>query len=167
MGEKTYIAYDVKIGDYVKINAMVYIPAAVTIEDFVMISAGTVFTNDKLPRAFRPDLGGLASSEPTEETLPTVVRRGATIGANVAVGCGIEAGEFSMVGMGSVVTKSIRPYALVFGNPAVHRGYVCTCGHVLVSFRESSGAVSGSKVTCSRCARLFEPSDSLGIQELT
>lgn len=167
VGEKTYIAYDVKIGDRVKINAMVYIPTAVTIEDFVMISAGTVFTNDKLPRAFRPDLSGLASSEPTEETLPTVVRRGATIGANATIGCGIELGEFSMVGMGSVVTKSIPPHALVFGNPAVRRGYVCTCGHVLVSFRESSGAASGSKVTCPRCARVFESSEGSGIQEVT
>lgn len=167
VGEKTYIAYDVKIGDYVKINAMVYIPTAVRIEDFVMISAGTVFTNDKLPRAFRPDLSRLASSEPSEETLPTVVRRGVTIGANATVGCGIELGAFSMVGMGSVVTKSIPPHTLVFGNPGVHRGYVCTCGQVLVSFRECAGITeSGRKITCPRCARVFELSDDLAIQEL-
>lgn len=131
VGEKTYIAYDVQIGNYVKINAQVYICALVTIEDFVMISAHTVFTNDKFPRAFDDDLSGLASSDVNEETLPTFVRRGVTIGANATIGCGIEIGKFAMVGMGSVVTKNIPDYALVMGNPAKERGYVCVCGRFL------------------------------------
>lgn len=166
IGEKTYIAYAVEIGNYVKINAMVYIPTAVFIEDFVMISAGTVFTNDKLPRGFAPDLSGLATSDPTEETLQTVIRRGVTIGANATIGCGIELGAFAMVGMGSVVTKSIPPHALVYGNPATHRGYVCTCGRVLVSFdRLQGGTAPEKKIVCPRCGRHFWFSGDLSFHE--
>lgn len=168
VGEKTYIGPRVKIGDYVKINAMVYIPTEVTIEDFAMISAGTVFTNDKFPRAFLPDLDGLAPSEPTEDTLPTLVRRGTTIGANATIGCGIDLGEFSMVGMGSVVTKSIPSHALAYGNPAAVRGLVCTCGQILRMF-DGLGPYSahGQKLRCSRCARVFELSESLVVREVS
>ena len=81
VGEKTYIAYGVHIGHRVKINAMVYICNAVTIEDGVMISAGTIFTNDRFPRATTSDLRQLRPSDPDEHTLPTLVREGATIGA--------------------------------------------------------------------------------------
>jgi UDP-2-acetamido-3-amino-2,3-dideoxy-glucuronate N-acetyltransferase len=168
VGEKTHIAYDVEIGNYVKINAMVFIPTAVIIEDFVMISAGTVFTNDKFPRAFRQDLSGLASSEPGDETLRTVVRKGVTIGANATIGCGIEVGQFSMVGMGSVVTRTVLPHSLVYGNPATHRGYVCTCGCVLVSFDDAeSNEVPEKQATCYRCARTFRISGDLLVTEIT
>jgi acetyltransferase-like isoleucine patch superfamily enzyme len=152
VGEKTYIAYDVKIGNFVKLNANVYICAAVTIEDYVMISAHTVFTNDKFPRAFPPDMSGLASSDPNEETLSTVVREGATIGANATIGCGIEIGRFAMVGMGAVVTKNVPNYGLVFGNPARLQGYVCACGPLLGSkdlFATSKAA------KCHRCGREY------------
>src|SRR4030095_15483819 len=81
IGEKTYIAYDVRIGSRVKINAFVYICYGVTVEDGVMISAGTIFTNDRFPRATTPDLTRLRSAEPDEETQLTLVREGATIGA--------------------------------------------------------------------------------------
>ncbi len=92
VGEKTYIAYDVSIGDYVKINANVYICAGVAIEDMCMISAGAAFTNDRFPRAMNRELTELETSEPTEETLTTLVRRGVTIGANATIGaepCGL------------------------------------------------------------------------------
>jgi len=153
VGEKTYIAYEVRIGNFVKINAAVYIPVLVTIDDFVMISAHTVFTNDKLPRAFAPDLSGLASSAVMEETLPTRVRKGATIGANATIGCGLELGEFSMVGMGSVVTKTIPNHGLVFGNPAQLRGFVCVCGHVLVELKAGQAPPAGTDFHCERCQR--------------
>src|SRR5512134_4198968 len=71
IGEKTYIAYGVEIGDRVKINAFVYVCNAVTIETGVMIAAGTIFTNDLYPRATTPDLAGLRSSAVDEHTLPT------------------------------------------------------------------------------------------------
>jgi acetyltransferase-like isoleucine patch superfamily enzyme len=156
IGEKTYIAYDVKIGNYTKLNANVYICALVTIEDLVMISAHTVFTNDKFPRAFPPDLSGLASSAVNEETLATLVKRGVTIGANATIGPGITLGEFSMVGMGSVVTKDIPPYALVHGNPARVRGYVCACGPFLGS---SEVIAQKGKVFCERCGREYSLRD--------
>ena len=95
IGEKSYIAYGVRVGSRVKINAMVYICAGVTIEDGVMLSAGTIFTNDRLPRAATPDLGRLRPSEPDETTLPTRVREGATIGAGCTIGCGFEIGKAS------------------------------------------------------------------------
>ena len=132
IGEKTYIAYGVRIGDRVKINAFVYICTGVTIERGVMIAAGTVFTNDRFPRATTPDLRRLLPSEPDEHTLPTLVREGATIGAQSTIGCGITIGRFAMVGMGSVVTHDVPDFVIVVGNPARPIGYACTCGQPLV-----------------------------------
>jgi acetyltransferase-like isoleucine patch superfamily enzyme len=132
VGEKSYIAYDVRIGDRVKINAFVYICAAVTIEDGVMIGAGSVFTNDRFPRATTPDLRRLLPSEPGAETRPTLVKQGATIGAGCTIGSGLSIGRFAMVGMGSVVTGTVPDFQLVFGQPAVRRGFVCRCGEPLL-----------------------------------
>jgi acetyltransferase-like isoleucine patch superfamily enzyme len=134
VGEKTYIAYDVKIGSRVKINAFVYICAAVTIEDGVMISAGTIFTNDRLPRATTPDLRHLRTSDPDEHTLPTLVREGATIGAGSSIGSDLVIGRFAMVGMGSVVTGSVPDFHLAYGHPARSVGCVCRCGQLLFRF---------------------------------
>jgi acetyltransferase-like isoleucine patch superfamily enzyme len=128
VGEKTYIAYGVAIGDGVKINAQVYICTAVTIEDRVMVAAGVIFTNDRYPRAFDPASGERARSEPTPDTLATVVRAGATIGAGARIGPGLEIGAYAMVGMGAVVVDDVPAHALVYGNPARLRGYVCACG---------------------------------------
>ncbi len=116
VGEKSYIAYDVRIGDRVKINAMVYICAAVTIEDGVMISASTTFTNDRFPRACTNDLRALKPSEPDEHTLPTRVREGATIGAGCTIGNDLVIGRFAMVGMGSLVTRSVPDFHLAIGS---------------------------------------------------
>ncbi len=134
VGEKSYIAYNVKIGHRVKINAMVYICAAVTIEDGVMISASTTFTNDRFPRATFPDLKSLRPSEPDEHTLPTLVREGSTIGAGCIIGNDLEIGRWAMVGMGSVVTKSVPDFHLVLGSPARSVGAVCKCGLLFHKF---------------------------------
>jgi len=134
VGEKTYIAYGVEIGDRVKINAMVYVCNAVTIEDGVMIAAGTIFTNDRFPRATTPDLRTLRSSAPDEHTLPTRVREGATIGAGCVIGCDLAIGRFAMVGMGSLVTRSIPDFHLVVGRPATSVGCVCRCGEPFLRF---------------------------------
>jgi acetyltransferase-like isoleucine patch superfamily enzyme len=145
IGEKTYIAYGVRIGTCVKINAQVYVCTAVTIEDRVMISAGVIFTNDRYPRAFAIDGDGLASSEPNEDTLQTIVREGATIGAGAIIGPGLEIGAYAMVGMGAVVTADVPAHALVYGNPARVRGWVCVCGEPL--------SRTDSAADCARCGR--------------
>ena len=134
IGEKTHISYSVVIGNRVKINAFVYICTAVTLEDGVMVSAGTVFTNDRFPRAAFPALDRLRSSDQDEHTLPTLIQRGATIGAGSIIGCGLTVGAFAMVGMGSVVTKSVPPFHLVVGNPARGVGCVCRCGQPILRF---------------------------------
>lgn len=124
VGGKSYIAYGVVIGDRVKINANVYICTGVTIERGVMISAGTIFTNDRFPRSATADLSELRDSGPDEHTLPTRVCEGATIGAGAIIGCDISIGRFAMVGMGSVVTRTVPDFALVVGSPARIIGYV-------------------------------------------
>jgi UDP-2-acetamido-3-amino-2,3-dideoxy-glucuronate N-acetyltransferase len=150
IGEKTYIAYDVHIGNRVKINAFVYICTAVTIEDGVMISAGTIFTNDRFPRATTADLRQLRPSEPDEHTLPTLVCEGATIGAGSTIGNDLVIGRFAMIGMGSLVTKSIPDFHLAIGHPATSVGCVCRCGQVLLRFPQHDTA-DCKQVTCQAC----------------
>lgn len=150
IGEKTYIAYDVRIGDRVKINAFVYICAAVTIERGVMVGAGTVFTNDRFPRATTSDLRELRPSEPDESTRPTRVREGATIGARCVIGCDLEIGRFAMIGMGSVVTGSVPDFHLLAGQPARTLGCVCRCG-VPVLRTKTERLPDTDTATCPRC----------------
>jgi acetyltransferase-like isoleucine patch superfamily enzyme len=157
IGEKTYIAYDVVIGRRVKINAFVYICTGVTIEDGVMVSAGTIFTNDRFPRATTPDLKELRSSDPDEHTRKTLVREGATLGAGCRVGSDLVIGRFAMVGMGSVVTRSVPDFHLALGHPAVSVGCVCRCGSVFLHFdRAGSDAVD---VPCPECGRRYAVGD--------
>ena len=139
-----------RIGNRVKINAFVYICTAVTIEDGVMISAGTIFTNDRFPRATTPDLKRLRPSEPDEHTLPTLVREGATIGAGSVIGSDLVIGRFAMVGMGSLVTRSVPDFHLVIGQPARSVGCVCRCGQLLRRFPES-GALHLGRLVCPAC----------------
>lgn len=154
VGEKSYLAYDVVVGNWVKINAVVYVCAGVEIGDFSMISAHTVFTNDRFPRSGNRGLTGLETSDPTEETLRTRVGRGVSIGANATIGPGVTLGEFSMVGMGSVVTKDVPPFALALGNPARVAGWLCACGHPLLKGKDAAAAPAGAR-RCSRCSREY------------
>jgi acetyltransferase-like isoleucine patch superfamily enzyme len=153
VGEKTYIAPGVRIGSRVKINAFVYLCTGVTIEDGVMIGAGTVFTNDLFPRATTPDLKELRPSDPDEHTLPTLVREGATIGAGCTIGNDLTIGRFAMVGMGSVVTRSVADFHMVAGNPAHPIGYVCRCGVPLARFR--GDPVDLAERACAECGRSY------------
>jgi acetyltransferase-like isoleucine patch superfamily enzyme len=150
IGEKTYIAYGVNIGNRVKINAFVYICNAVTIKDGVMISAGTIFTNDRFPRATTVDLKQLRPSDPDEHTLPTLVREGATIGAGCTIGNDLEIGRFAMIGMGSLVTKSVPDFHLAIGHPAKSVGCVCRCGQPLLRFSEQD-STEYQEVNCTAC----------------
>lgn len=162
IGGKSYVAYDVTIGDYCKLNAAVYVCAGVVIEDFVMLSAHTVFTNDRFPRAGNAQLSGLETSEVTDDTLVTRVSRGTTVGANATIGPGLVLGAFSMVGMGAVVTRSVPPHGLVVGNPARLVGWVCQCGHPLERFSGEPPALART-LGCERCGRRYRA----GVGDLT
>ncbi len=153
IGEKTYIAYGVDIADLVKINAFVYIPTMVRIGRGAMIAAHVTFTNDRYPRAATPELDALRPSEPDDETLATSVGDGVTIGAGSVIGPGIELGRFAMVGMGSVVTRSVGPFHLVAGNPARVAGAVCRCGHPIA--RAAEGGLVDADVSCDQCGRRY------------
>lgn len=108
IGTNVQIGPNVTIGDNVKIQNNVSVYDGVTIEDDVFIGPSVVFTNVKLPRS---RLSGTLEN--------TYVSKGATIGANATIVCGVTIGEYAMVGAGAVVTKDVRPYTLVVGNPAV------------------------------------------------
>jgi acetyltransferase-like isoleucine patch superfamily enzyme len=165
VGGKTHISYDVTIGKRVKINSFVFICTGVTIEDGVMVSAGTIFTNDRTPRATTPDLQQLRTSAPDEHTKLTVVREGATIGARCVIGCDLTIGRFAMIGMGSVVTRSVGDFHLVLGNPAQFAGYVCRCGNVL-SRSDRAEATKQKLTSCAACSLVY--SVDLGcVRELT
>ena len=155
VGEKTYIAYDVKIGNRVKLNAMVYICYGVTLEDGVMVSAGTIFTNDVFPRATTPDLKRLRPSDPDEETQETIVAAGATIGAGCIIGSNLRIGRFAMVGMGSIVTRSVPDFYLVVGNPARSLGAVCKCGHSMARWPLGEPPQQGA-LQCPKCGAAYE-----------
>ena len=154
VGEKTYIAYDVRIGNRVKLNAFVYICYGVTIEDGVMVSAGTVFTNDAFPRDTTPDLLQLRDSDPDEETRETLVAEGATIGAGCTIGSDLRIGRFAMVGMGSVVTRNVPDFHLVVGNPARSIGAVCRCGYRTARWPE--GHPINQDAGCLKCGRTYQ-----------
>lgn len=154
VGGKSYIAYNVKIGNRCKINSSVYICNGVTLEDGVLISAGSIFTNDRFPRATTPDLLQLRPSEPDEFTEQTIVRTGATIGAGSIIGSNLTIGRWAMIGMGSVVTKSVPDFHLVIGNPARSVGAVCICGKLLFMFADLT--METKLVSCSACASTYQ-----------
>jgi len=127
IGKGVYIDFGVKIGNNCKIQNYVSIYHGVTIEDNVFIGPSVTFTNDLYPRAY------IWNEEKVSKTL---VKKGASIGANSTIICGITIGRFAMVGAGSVVTKDVPDYALVYGNPAKIQGFVCECGRKIVKFEE-------------------------------
>jgi UDP-2-acetamido-3-amino-2,3-dideoxy-glucuronate N-acetyltransferase len=163
VGGKTTIAYGVSIGNRVKLNSQVYICNGVTIEDGVMVSAGTIFTNDRFPRAATSDLKNLRSSDPDEHTQLTLVREGVTIGAGCIIGSNLEIGRFAMIGMGSIVTKSVPDFHLVLGNPARSIGCVCRCGEPIAKWDDGD---SPGKVVCSVCGFAYEVTNRQ-VRELT
>lgn len=121
ISKDVYIDHVVKIGNRCKIQNSVSVYNGVTIEDEVFVGPNVAFTNDKVPRAFNANW----------KITPTIVQRGASIGANATIVCGITIGRYAMVAAGSVVTKTVPCHALVMGNPAKIVGYVCQCGHRL------------------------------------
>ena len=118
-GRNVYIGKDVRIGDRTRIQNNVSVFQGVTIESDVFVGPSVVFTNDLFPRA----------SAGSWDVVPTVIRRGASLGANATIICGVEIGEFAMVGAGTVVTKDVEPHSMVVGNPSRPIGWVCRSGH--------------------------------------
>lgn len=116
IGAFVEIQKGVTIGKRVKISSHTFICEGVTIEDFVFIGHGVMFTNDKYPRATNPD-GSLKTDEDWS-VIPTLVKRGVSIGSNATIICGITIGENVIVGAGSVVTKDVPANAIVAGVPA-------------------------------------------------
>jgi UDP-3-O-[3-hydroxymyristoyl] glucosamine N-acyltransferase len=141
IGKNVFVDAGVRIGDRCKLQNNVSVYAGVTLEDEVFVGPAATFTNDRYPRATSTDW----------EVVPTVVRRGASVGANATVVCGHELGEWSTVAAGAVVTRSLLAHELVAGVPARRVGWVCVCGHVL-----AHGPEPVESVTCGRCGRRFD-----------
>lgn len=121
--DHAFVEGGASVGDRVTIKNAVLIWDRVTIEDDVFLGPNMVFTNDLRPRA--------AVKKGRDQLLPTLVRRGATIGANATIVCGVTIGEYAMVAAGAVVISDIPAYALVVGTPARAIGWVCECGGTL------------------------------------
>lgn len=132
IGQNVVISPRVKLGNQVKIQNNVSVYTGVICEDGVFLGPSCVFTNIINPRAF---------IEKKDEFRETIIKQGASIGANATVVCGHNVGKYALVGAGSVVTKDVPDYALVYGTPAVLQGYVCMCGEKLLF--EDEHAVCG------------------------
>lgn len=126
IGKGVYVDAGVSIGDNVKIQNYVSVYHGVSIEEGVFIGPHVCFTNDLYPRAVNPD-GSLKTGDDWT-VVETWVGRGVSIGANSTIRCGIRIGEWAMIGAGSVVTRTVPPYGLIYGNPARLHGFVCPCG---------------------------------------
>ena len=131
IGQNVVVSPGVRLGKNVKIQNNVSIYTGVICEDDVFLGPSMVFTNIINPRS---------AIVRRDEYVETMVRRGASIGANATIVCGNEIGEYSFVGAGAVVTKPVPPFALVVGNPARHSGWVSEYGHRL-AFDEAGKAV--------------------------
>lgn len=121
VSKNVYIDENVLIGNRVKIQNNVNVYHGVTVEDDVFLGPSMTFTNDMYPRAFNSDW----------KITETFIKRGASIGANATIRCGITIGEYAVIGAGSVVVKDVMPHELVAGNPARRIGWVCKCGFKL------------------------------------
>ncbi len=121
LGKDVYVGVDVNIGDNVKIQNGVSVYEGVTVEDDVFLGPHMTFTNDLYPRATNEGW----------DVIPTLVKKGASIGAHATIISGVTIGEYAMVGAGAVVTKDFPDFALVMGNPAELTGFVCYCGEKL------------------------------------
>ena len=140
VGQNVMIGPNVVVGNGVKVQNNVSIYAGVTIEDEVFCGPSCVFTNVLTPRAF---------VERKQEFAPTLVKRGASIGANATIICGVTIGRYAMIGAGAVVTKDVKDHALVLGNPARPRGWVSRTGEVL-----------GQDLICPRTGERYREADT-------
>jgi len=140
IGQNVFIASNVRIGDNVKIQNNVSVFEGVILEDDVFCGPSCVFTNVKMPRSHRLQRGNY---------MMTTVKKGATIGANATIVCGLTIGKYAFIGAGAVVTHDVPDYALVYGNPARINGWLCNCGAKL--------SFNGNRQTkCISCGKEYE-----------
>jgi UDP-2-acetamido-3-amino-2,3-dideoxy-glucuronate N-acetyltransferase len=132
LGQNVFVANRVVIGDNVRIQNNVSVYDDVTLEDDVFCGPSMVFTNVINPRAH---------VSRKDEYMKTLVRRGATLGANSTIVCGNEIGEYAFVGAGAVVTRSVASHALALGTPARRVGWMCRCGVRLPAVEGTAGTV--------------------------
>lgn len=145
IGQNVVVSPGVIIGDNVKIQNNVSVYTGVELEDDVFCGPSMVFTNVINPRSHVPR---------RDEYLRTLVRRGASLGANSTIVCGHTVGRFAFVGAGAVVTRDVPDFALVVGNPARVTGWVCECGVKLASGREMP-----VEIACGTCGKRYERRD--------
>jgi UDP-2-acetamido-3-amino-2,3-dideoxy-glucuronate N-acetyltransferase len=144
IGQNVVISPECVIGNNVKIQNNVSVYTGVILEDDVFCGPSMVFTNVYNPRSH---------VERKNEYRTTLVKQGATIGANATVVCGTTLGRYSFVGAGSVVTRDVPDYAMVYGNPARLRGWCCACGEKLAVTAETP---QGKSITCARCSQSYQ-----------
>ncbi len=144
VGDHAFIEAGAVIGDRVTVKNAVLVWDKVTVEDDVFLGPNMIFTNDSVPRA--------AFKKPSDQFLPTRVRRGASIGANATIVCGVTVGEAAFVGAGAVVVRDVPARALVVGNPAAPIGWICDCGERLGE---------SLRCSCGRAFRLVSAEDGL------
>lgn len=140
-GQNVNVSNNVIIGNGVKVQNNVSIYEGVELEDYVFCGPSCVFTNDLTPRARYPK---------EHKYKKTIIRHDATLGANCTIVCGHEIGEFATIAAGAVVTKNVKPHALVAGVPAKQIGWVCECGQVL-----------DEKLVCPDCGALYSVNGTL------
>lgn len=145
LGQNVFVDRGVRIGRGCKIQNNVSVYAGVTLEEEVFCGPSCVFTNVRTPRAF---------VERKDEFAPTRVCRGATIGANATIVCGVTLGAYSFVAAGAVVRSDVPPYRVVAGVPAREIGYACACGEILREGRKTSPS-NGQEVRCGRCGSAY------------
>lgn len=140
LGQNVYVANGVKIGDNVKIQNNVSVYEGVVLENDVFCGPSMVFTNVRTPRSAYP-------RNTSDDYHRTLVKRGASIGANATVVCGVTIGEWAFIAAGAVVTKDVPPYALVAGVPGRQIGWACECG-ITLRFAEE-------RATCAECGKEY------------
>jgi UDP-2-acetamido-3-amino-2,3-dideoxy-glucuronate N-acetyltransferase len=144
IGQNVVVSPSCRIGDGCKIQNNVSIYTGVELEADVFCGPSMVFTNVINPRAF---------IERKSEYKPTLVKRGASIGANATIVCGVTLGRYCLIGAGAVVTRDVADYSLVLGSPARHAGWVCECGNRL---RGAASPADASRFDCAECGKKFD-----------